>query len=229
MMDNLHKWANGGRPSLEEISKKNALLLPLTATSKTIDIPRFMGRWYVAANIPTIIEVGASNCVESYKWDEANQMIKVFFDYVSKGSSTPSQSLMRARIANGPINSQWALNFKLGIYLPFDLTYLIVDVAEDYSWAIIGVPDRSYFWVLVREKPVYSDEVPTAADRMNDETSASASAASEGDETILQKYQRQQKQLDSIIESSVDFGFDQKKIVRVPWLKSLEFEPTKLD
>ncbi|MDH5232983.1 MAG: lipocalin family protein, partial [Gammaproteobacteria bacterium] len=39
-------------------------------TESEIDLNRFMGDWYVIANIPTFIEEGAHNAVESYKLDE---------------------------------------------------------------------------------------------------------------------------------------------------------------
>jgi len=32
-----------------------------------VDLPRFMGDWYVIANIPTVFEKGAHNPVESHK------------------------------------------------------------------------------------------------------------------------------------------------------------------
>jgi apolipoprotein D and lipocalin family protein len=31
-----------------------------------VDLERFMGDWYVVANIPTFVEKGAHNAVESY-------------------------------------------------------------------------------------------------------------------------------------------------------------------
>jgi dehydrogenase/reductase SDR family member 12 len=230
MMENLHKWSHGpSRPSLEDIAKKNALALPSVGTSKIIDIQRFMGRWYVAANIPTFLEVGASNCVESYQWDNDNNIIQVFFEYVSKGSQKPSESLMRARIANAPVNSQWALNLKVGLYLPFDLTYLIVDIADDYSWASIGVPDRSYFWILVRERPVYLDELAQAnKDAESSAAAAGASASATTEESIIEKHERQERVLEQVIARAQELGYDASKIQRIPWLKSLEYEPRQV-
>ena len=35
-----------------------------------VDIGRFMGDWYVIANIPTYIEKGAHNAIESYRLDD---------------------------------------------------------------------------------------------------------------------------------------------------------------
>ena len=41
---------------------------PLQAVDH-VDIDRFMGDWYVIANIPTSIEKGAHNAIESYRLD----------------------------------------------------------------------------------------------------------------------------------------------------------------
>jgi apolipoprotein D and lipocalin family protein len=34
-----------------------------------VDLPRFMGDWYVIANIPTFVEEDAYSAVESYQLD----------------------------------------------------------------------------------------------------------------------------------------------------------------
>lgn len=228
MMENLQKWSHGSRPTLEQIAKKNALALPSVGISTPVDIQRFMGRWYVAANIPTFFEVGASNCVESYQWDDENKVIQVFFEYVGKGAQKSSESLMRARVANPPINSQWALNLKVGIYLPFDITYLIVDLAEDYSWASIGVPDRSYFWILVRERPVYIDELAKAHEESESAAESSGATVTSTEESIVEKHERQEKILEHVISRAEELGYDATKIHRIPWLKALEYEPRQV-
>jgi hypothetical protein len=65
---------------------------------------------------------------------------------------------MRAKIANSPIDSFWSLSPKImGLYIPLGLSYLILDIAEDYSYALIGVPDRQYFWVLTKLKPTIKE------------------------------------------------------------------------
>ena len=45
---------------------------PLPTVDK-VDLPRFMGDWYVIANIPTFMERGAHNAVESYALDAGRQ------------------------------------------------------------------------------------------------------------------------------------------------------------
>ena len=43
-----------------------------------VDIDRFMGDWYVIANIPSYIEKGAHNAVESYQLNEDGSIATSF-------------------------------------------------------------------------------------------------------------------------------------------------------
>ena len=43
-----------------------------------VDLPRFMGDWYVIANIPTFIERDAHNAVESYRLAEDGRILTEF-------------------------------------------------------------------------------------------------------------------------------------------------------
>ena len=47
-------------------------------TVAKVDLPRFMGDWYVIANIPTFIETGAHNAVESYALAEDGSIETTF-------------------------------------------------------------------------------------------------------------------------------------------------------
>jgi apolipoprotein D and lipocalin family protein len=42
------------------------------ATVNYVDIERFMGPWYVIASIPTVLEKGAHNAVETYTLDDVS-------------------------------------------------------------------------------------------------------------------------------------------------------------
>jgi apolipoprotein D and lipocalin family protein len=46
---------------------------------ENVDLKRFMGKWYVIANIPTFIEKGAHNAVETYTWNKKEKRIDVLF------------------------------------------------------------------------------------------------------------------------------------------------------
>ena len=63
-----------------------ALVASITACSSPeplrtvdhVDLQRFMGDWYVIANIPTAIEKGAHNAVESYQLNDDGTIATTF-------------------------------------------------------------------------------------------------------------------------------------------------------
>ena len=51
---------------------------PPMQTVDFVDLPRFMGDWYVVANIPTRLEKGAHNPIESYRLDTDGTIATTF-------------------------------------------------------------------------------------------------------------------------------------------------------
>lgn len=49
--------------------------LPLV---EQVDLQKFMGDWYVIANIPTFIEKGAHNAIESYRLNPDGRIATTF-------------------------------------------------------------------------------------------------------------------------------------------------------
>lgn len=123
-------------------------------TKASVDIPRYMGDWYIIANIPTLIERESVNAVESYRWDEKEK--RIYIDYSHhhldpKGQVT--SYLQEAWIEDSKSNAQW----KVRPLWPLQFNYMILDVAPDYSYSLVGVPDRSYVWIMSRD-PNMPDE-----------------------------------------------------------------------
>jgi hypothetical protein len=90
--------------------------------------------------------------------------VEIHFEYVPQGAKAMTYSDMRAKITNAPVNSQWSLSPKLlSIYWPLNISYLVLYVAEDGSYTIIGVPDRKYLWIMTRLKPTKTVATVAAA------------------------------------------------------------------
>lgn len=121
---------------------------PLKTVSH-VDIPKFMGTWYVIANIPTFVEKDATNAVETYTWNEKENRIDVDFHY---NKSRPDGELksypQKAWIFDTKTNAEW----RVQPWWPLKFAYLIIDLAPDYSYTVIGVPSRSYVWIMARQK-----------------------------------------------------------------------------
>jgi apolipoprotein D and lipocalin family protein len=126
---------------------------PLALASK-VDLSRFMGDWYVIANIPTYFERGAHNAVESYRL-APDGSIDVVFSYRSGSfEGEPKQMKMRAHVQDGSGNAVWGMEF----IWPFKADYRVAYLAADYSLTVIGREKRDYVWVMARTPQIAESE-----------------------------------------------------------------------
>jgi apolipoprotein D and lipocalin family protein len=139
-----------------------ALILILTSGCQTmkpihtvehVDLNRFMGDWYVIANIPTFIEKDAYNAIESYRLDDDGTVATTF--RFNKGSldGPLKEYHPRGFIRDKKSNAVWGMQF----IWPFKAEYRIIFLSDDYSKTVIGRSKRDYVWIMARE-PAISDE-----------------------------------------------------------------------
>jgi len=156
MMKNLDAWANGRRPddlvgsAQRQEKARVASESLLEAMERPIDVKKFMGKWYVAANIPTFYDRDTVNGTEEYEYDEETKYITVTFTCANKEDKTTTSTLLQRALVANDAGTQWDLYPKFGVFLPLSIAYLIIDCAEDYSWCIVGVPNRAYVWLMTR-------------------------------------------------------------------------------
>ena len=111
-----------------------------------VDLQRFMGDWYVIANIPTFVETDAYNAVESYRLD-ADGTIATTFTFRSGGfDGTPKRYTPRGFVLDTQSNAVWGMQF----VWPFKGDYRIVYLSSDYSQTVIGREKRDYVWIMAR-------------------------------------------------------------------------------
>jgi apolipoprotein D and lipocalin family protein len=119
---------------------------PPIRTVQTLDLERFMGDWYVVANIPTIFEKGAYNAVETYRLDE-DGTVETTFRFNEGGFDGPLKTYRsRAYVLDETSNAHWGMQF----VWPFKAEYRVVYLSADYSVTIIGRSKRDYVWIMAR-------------------------------------------------------------------------------
>lgn len=124
----------------------------LLQTVPYVDIERFMGDWYVIANIPTFIEKGATNAIESYSLNSKGEIETRFTFFKNSPRGKKKEYRPTGFIFNSETNAEWRMQF----LWPFKAPFLIIDLADDYSHTVIGVPNRKYVWIMAR-KPYLAD------------------------------------------------------------------------
>jgi apolipoprotein D and lipocalin family protein len=120
-----------------------------TKTVSKVEIDRFMGKWYVMAGRFTFLESEVHNGVEIYTWNEKEKRIDISFTF-NKGSLTGKEKSIPQKgwIENNQTNAHW----KVSPFWPLKFDYLVLDLADDYSWTAIGVPNGKYLWIMSRQK-----------------------------------------------------------------------------
>jgi len=121
-------------------------------TVEKVEIEKFMGDWYVIGIIPNFIEKHAINGIESYKLLE-NDRVKIDYRFTDPRTGKVKHMQPKAWIYNKESNSEWRVQFLWPVKFP----YLIIDLAEDYSYTVIGVPNKKFVWIMSR-KPEIPDE-----------------------------------------------------------------------
>ena len=140
-----------------------ALILILTSGCQTlkpihtveyVDLNRFMGDWYVIANIPTFIEKDAYNAIESYRLDDDGTVATTF--RFNKGSldGPLKEYHPRGFIKDKKSNAVWGMQF----IWPFKAEYRIIFLSENYSRTVIGRSKRDYVWIMAREPAIPDEE-----------------------------------------------------------------------
>jgi apolipoprotein D and lipocalin family protein len=118
-----------------------------------VDLERFMGDWYVVANIPTSIEKGAHNAVESYALNP-DGTVATTFRFNKDGFDGPRKTYRpKGFILDKNTNARWGMQF----VWPIKADYRIIYLDEDYQLTVVGRSKRDYVWVMSR-KPKISDE-----------------------------------------------------------------------
>ena len=118
---------------------------PLTTASQ-VDLPKFMGDWYVIANIPTSIERGAHNAVESYRLDSDGSIPTTFTFRDGAFDARLKRYCPRGFVRDERSKAVWDMQF----LWPIKADYRIVYVSPDYQQAIVGREKRDNVWVMAR-------------------------------------------------------------------------------
>lgn len=117
---------------------------PIT-TVQQVDLDKFMGDWYVIASIPTFIETGAYNAVESYARN-ADDSISTTFTFRQDSFDGEKKTYRPTGFVSEASNAVWGMQF----IWPMKAEYRIMYLNDDYSQTVIGRSARDYVWIMAR-------------------------------------------------------------------------------
>ena len=118
----------------------------------SVDLPKFMGDWYVIAAIPTAIEKEVYNGIENYKMNADGTIATTFTFYKGAFDGPFKKYEPKGFVQKEGNNALWGMQFIWPIKAEYRITYL----DDAYQRTIISRNARDYVWIMART-PQISD------------------------------------------------------------------------
>jgi len=128
------------------------------ATVPSVDLDRYLGRWYELARYPNRFQRQCTGDVRATYAKRDDGRISVFNECRTADGQTDS-ALGVARVVDAGSRAKLKVRFApawLSLLPMVWGDYWVIGLADDYAWAVVGSPDRNYLWILSR--------TPTLAD-----------------------------------------------------------------
>jgi apolipoprotein D and lipocalin family protein len=127
-----------------------------------VDLQRFMGDWYVIASIPTFVERGAHNAVESYALEPDGTVLTTFTFRKDAFDGPQKRYAPRGFVRPGTGNAIWGMRF----LWPFRAEYVIAYVDAAYGETIVARSARDYVWIMARKPQLPAVDYAALAERV---------------------------------------------------------------
>lgn len=115
------------------------------ATVEKVQLDKYLGTWHEIARFEHFFEKDCKNVSANYSMLNEDT-IKVI-NKCTKITTNQKKEVTGRAYALDSSNSK----LKVSFFRPFYGDYWVLDLDEDYQYALIGTPSREYLWILARD------------------------------------------------------------------------------
>lgn len=115
-------------------------------TVSYVDLAKYAGKWYEIASYPQRFQKGCHCTTAEYSLSDKGYVI------VENRCNRDSINGKSSYIKGKAFVEKYSGNAKLKVqfFWPFRGKYWIIDLADDYSYAVVSHPNKKYLWILSR-------------------------------------------------------------------------------
>lgn len=137
------------------------LKLPPVETVPQVDLQRYAGTWYEIAAFPQRFQKGCYATTARYSLRDDGEI-----EVINRCRKGPEGKVDvargRARVVEGG-------KLEVTFFWPFWGEYWIIDLDDDYQYAVVGHPSRDYLWILSRTPAMDPDLYEAIVARARDQ------------------------------------------------------------
>jgi apolipoprotein D and lipocalin family protein len=115
-------------------------------TVPNVDLNKYAGKWFEIASFPQRFQKGCNCTTAEYTLSDKGYVIVE--NRCNKDSINGKLSYIKGKafVEENSGNAKLSVQF----FWPFKGKYWIIELADDYSYAVVGHPNRNYLWILSR-------------------------------------------------------------------------------
>lgn len=111
-----------------------------------VDLDKYAGKWYEIASYPQRFQKGCHCTTAEYTLGDKGYVIVE--NRCNKDSVNGPETSIKGKAF--VVKNSGNAKLKVQFFWPFRGKYWIIDLADDYSYAVVSHPNKKYLWVLSR-------------------------------------------------------------------------------
>jgi apolipoprotein D and lipocalin family protein len=115
-------------------------------TVDKVDLKRFAGKWYSLYSIPTPFDKNSMQTTTTYTLNNDG-----YFNVFTCGKKTTDNDEHTYNSKLFPVEGSGNSKMKAQFLWPFKIDYWIIDLADDYSYVVVGHPDKKFLFIMSRK------------------------------------------------------------------------------
>lgn len=128
-------------------SCKSTINIVDISTINELDLDRYLGKWYEIARFDHSFERGLVGVTATYSYRDDGKIKVVNAGYKNSLEGEYSEAVGKAK---QPRPQEEPGKLRVSFFWFFYADYFILELDEDYQWALIGSSSDKYLWILSR-------------------------------------------------------------------------------
>ena len=118
-----------------------------------VDLEKYAGKWYEVASFPQRFQKGCQYTTATYTPTEKGYVLVE--NRCRKDGKDGKETYAKAKAF--VVKNSGNAKLKVQFFWPFRGKYWIIDLADNYSYAVVSHPSKKYLWILSRTPHMDAD------------------------------------------------------------------------